>query len=133
MWSASEITLHETTVIYVAIGLAGCLIGLVGGYLLRRKSAAQAIDGEALLKSFLDRRPPGPTLQSPSKAIPRARPSAAGEPALSKLEGLLRTAILSPEARERLVTDAMRHYGGDRAAAIRRVLNDLHAENNRWS
>jgi len=45
----------------------------------------------------------------------------------------LRTAILSPDARERLVKDAMRAIGGDRAAAVRKVLQDLYDEDKRWS
>jgi hypothetical protein len=56
-----------------------------------------------------------------------------GGPELSALEAQLRNAIFDAHARERLVKDALRHTGGDRTAAIRRVLSDLHAENNRWS
>jgi hypothetical protein len=44
----------------------------------------------------------------------------------------LRTAIFDPAARERLIRDAMRTTGGDRVAAIRQVLRDLHADNARW-
>ncbi len=39
----------------------------------------------------------------------------------------------SRDARERLVRDALRRTGGDRAAAIGKVLSDLNAEHNRWS
>ena len=52
---------------------------------------------------------------------------------LSALEGHLRNAILDPNARERLVKDAMRIAGGSRAAAIRKVLRDLGDEDKRWS
>lgn len=48
-----------------------------------------------------------------------------------RLESELRSAILSADARERLVQDALRKTKGDRTAAIRRVLDDLRAENNR--
>jgi hypothetical protein len=49
------------------------------------------------------------------------------------LERHLSTAIFDPGARERLVADALRHTGGNRAAAIRKVLSDLENENRRWS
>jgi hypothetical protein len=52
---------------------------------------------------------------------------------LAALEGHLRNAILDPGARERLVNHAMRTSTGDRATAIRKVLADLHGENNRWT
>jgi hypothetical protein len=45
----------------------------------------------------------------------------------------LRNAILNANARERLVKDAMRATGGDRSAAIRKVLRDLHEADKRWS
>ena len=51
---------------------------------------------------------------------------------LFRLETQLRNAILSPHARERLVNDAMRRNGGDRRAAIRKVLSDLEQDNTRW-
>ena len=49
-----------------------------------------------------------------------------------KLPGF-RNAVLDPVTRERLVQDAMSTTGCDRAAAVRRVLDDLHADNRRWS
>jgi len=49
------------------------------------------------------------------------------------LEGHLRNAILDARARERVVNDAMWTTGGDRAAAIRKVLGDLNEEDKRWS
>lgn len=49
------------------------------------------------------------------------------------LERHLSTAIFDRGARERLVADALRHTGGNRAAAIRKVLSDLENENWRWS
>lgn len=52
---------------------------------------------------------------------------------LAALERHLNTAILDPGARERLVSDALRHTGRDRAAAIRKVLTDLETEDRRWS
>jgi hypothetical protein len=45
----------------------------------------------------------------------------------------LRNAVLNANARERLVKDAMRATGGDRTAAIRKVLRDLYEEDKRWS
>jgi hypothetical protein len=41
--------------------------------------------------------------------------------------------ILNPDARERLVQDALPTTHGNREAALRKVLDDLHADNNRWS
>ena len=52
---------------------------------------------------------------------------------LSALEGHLRSAVLDLNARERLVKDAMRDAGGNRAAAIRKVLRDLAEEDKRWA
>jgi DNA-binding TFAR19-related protein (PDSD5 family) len=49
-----------------------------------------------------------------------------------QLEGHLR-AILDPNAKERLVKDAMRIADGGRAAAIRQVLRDLDDEGKRLS
>ena len=49
-----------------------------------------------------------------------------------KLEAEFRSAILSPEARESLLQDALRKTNGDRVAAMRRVLEELHGDNERW-
>jgi DNA-binding TFAR19-related protein (PDSD5 family) len=65
--------------------------------------------------------------------VPEVRRPATGGPQFAALEGQLRRAILSPDARERLVQNALRTTNGDRAAAIRKVLSDLFADNERWS
>ena len=66
-------------------------------------------------------------------AKPAARRRAAAGSQLAVLEGHLRNAALDAIARERLVKDATRATGGDRAAAIRKVLRALHEEDSRWS
>ena len=63
---------------------------------------------------------------------PRRTQSVATTPQLSRLESLLRLAILDVGARDRLVADAMRKTGGYREAAVQRVLDDLHRDNERW-
>jgi hypothetical protein len=64
--------------------------------------------------------------------VPEVRP-ATGAPQSAALEAQLSRAILSADARERLVQNALRTTNGDRPAAIRKVLSDLHADNQRWS
>jgi hypothetical protein len=59
-----------------------------------------------------------------------ARPLEASD---SALEARFRLAILDKGARESLMQDALRKTGGDRVAAIRRVMDDLHGDNERWS
>jgi len=51
---------------------------------------------------------------------------------MARLEGHLRQAVLDPAARERLVRDAMRVTGGDRMAALRKVLADIERDNDRY-
>jgi hypothetical protein len=65
--------------------------------------------------------------------VPEVRRESRPAAAPSALESRLRVAILSGDARERLIKDALTTTGGNREAAIRKVLDDLHAENNRWS
>jgi len=75
----------------------------------------------------------GSVIPAHRSSVPEVRRDvrqAAVDPAL---EAQLRAAILSADARQRLVQDAMTVTKGNRAAAIRKVLSDLHAENNRWS
>ena len=63
---------------------------------------------------------------------PRRIQLVAATPQLSRLESLLRLAVLDPRARDRLVLDAMRKTGGHRGAAIQKVLHDLHRFNESW-
>lgn len=72
-----------------------------------------------------------PAASRPRAPAPGAHATA--DPALAALEGHLRNAILDAAARERLVCEAMRSVGDHRAAAIRKVLRDLHDEDKRWS
>ena len=95
-------------------------------FAFRRKSS-RSLTNKALLETII-----GGKLQTELGAgtVPKA-----GKPSrqLALLEGHLRIAILDPGARERMVAQAMRSVGSDRAAAIRKVLADLEAENKRWS
>lgn len=68
---------------------------------------------------------------SPQTSIRRPQRDASRTDA--RLEAAFRSAILSSHARESLLQDALRKTNGDRTAAIRKVLDDLHMENNRWS
>src|SRR4051812_26402992 len=117
--------LDATTAIYIGIGLAACVLVLIVWSLLRRRSRTQS-PNENLLDAIIERQGSGR-----SRSLPRR--AAGGGPQLSALEGHLRNAILDPNARERLVKDAMRITGGGRAAAIRKVLRDLGDEDKRWS
>lgn len=65
--------------------------------------------------------------------MPEVRRRGAADAELPQLEARLRTAILSADARERLVRHAMQSTRGDRAAAIRQVLRELSDEHRRWS
>jgi hypothetical protein len=51
---------------------------------------------------------------------------------VENLEAKLRVAILSAHSREALLNEAMRLTSGNREAAIRKILRDLHADNTRW-
>jgi hypothetical protein len=81
------------------------------------------------LDAIIQQQPAGSGRQS-FGSVPQAG-RASGQ--IARLEGHLRAAIFDPGARERLVRDAMRSTGGDRAAAIGKVLGDLEQENKRWS
>ena len=126
------------TTIYIGIGLAACAIALAGHSLFRHVSRTRASANRDLLNTILerpsvgspDRRPTAPGL---ARSLRDARRPAEGRPQLAALERHLRTAILDPGARERLVKDAMRTTGGSRATAVRKVLHDLHDEDKRWS
>lgn len=92
-----------STALYVSIGLIVCAFVLIAVALFRR-----------------------PTGSGPSRCVEwHVAHASAGR----ALEGHLRSAILDPGARERLVDAAMQSSGGDRAAAIREVLYDLERDN----
>jgi hypothetical protein len=111
--------------IYLSIGLAACGMVLLG-FTLRRKFGRSRTD-KALLETIIGGKPRAP---QGAGSVPKA-----GKPSgqLALLEGHLRTAIFDPGARERMVAQAMRSAGGDRAAAIRKVLADLEGEDKRLS
>ena len=50
-----------------------------------------------------------------------------------RLEAKFRSAILDERARGSLLQDALRKTNGNRTAAMRRVLEELHGDNERWS
>jgi hypothetical protein len=128
-----EAALDTSIVTYIDLGLAGCGLAL-GGWVFGRRSRTRPASGKDLLTAAIKR-------QSPRARSPALRRSSSGNvPSvvrpmghLASLERHLRTAIFDPGARERLVGDALRSAGGDRAAAIREVLSDLENEHKRWS
>jgi hypothetical protein len=133
-----EAGLNATTAICVGIGigLALCAVALMGMMLMLRmrdsRSPAHA-GSPASGQPPQAATPARPRATAPvTRSVPLVRRPATSALA-SALEGHLRNAILNADARERLVKDAMRHTGGDRAAAVRKVLEDLHSENKRWS
>ena len=133
-----EANLEPTTSIYVGIALAACAIALAGRSLLRRGSRTRSSASRNLLNTIIAQqsagsRYPAPVASGLSRRVAGAARPAQGGPELAALERHLRTAILDPNARERLVKDAMRKTGGGRAAAIRKVLRDLHDQDKRWS
>lgn len=145
IWSETAVggnPLDNPTAIYIGIALAACAFALVGLVIHRRKlqthSDADGSDAnETLLDSIIERQSPKPGPRRATKPasphrVPVPRRSGGGEQ-LSVLEGHLRNAIFDASARDRLVSDAMRATGGDRTAAIRRVLHDLHNEDKRFS
>src|SRR5215472_5870897 len=101
----------------IACALVGAAVFL--GWPLLRRTAPP--DNAGLLDDIIAQ-------QSPSR-LRKRRPV----PQLAALEGHLRNAILDPGARERLVNDAVRTTAGDRAAAIGKVLADLHDDDKRWA
>ena len=118
---------------YAAIGLAGCGLVFVGWFFGRRSGRRQ-MSGKDLQRAATERSSPWSGPPAPKRpltgSVPHVdRPS--GQ--LAMLERHLSTAIFDTGARERLVADALRHTGGNRAAAIRKVLSDLENENRRWS
>ncbi len=121
------------TTIRAGVGLAACALALVGRTLLRQRSRARPIANETPFNALIERRSQGSERQRRPGSVPDFHRPASGGPQISALESQLRNAIFSADARERLVKDALRRTGGDRAAAIRKVLDDLHTENNRWS
>jgi len=79
-------------------------------------------------------RPPQPIIgvdpAAPETIEPPPRESTGS---LIAFERHLQTAILGPNARTRLVSDAIKVTGGDRVASIRKVPRDLEEEDRRWS
>lgn len=125
--------MDTTPAIYVGMALVAGAVALVGLIIHRRKFYARSDANESLLDSIIEKQSPKPGRRPVSRLAPVAGRSGRGEIRLSVLEGHLRNAILDRSARERLVNAAMRATGGDRPAAIRRVLDDLHNEDKRFS
>jgi hypothetical protein len=130
--------LHITPDLYRGIALTVVVVALVGGALRWWLSRLRTRRNAVLLDSILAQQPARsardrPAMRNPIGSVPATNRSSPNCPSLATLEGHLRNAIISGDARERLVKHAMRTTGGDRAAAIRKVLNDLHAEDRRFS
>lgn len=108
----------------LAIYLAGlAVILLVGLYAYRRsRDNGRGRGGRHLLDDFIQRSPPPPRKER--RRVPRS--------STDSLEGRLRTAIFDAAARERLVREALPSTGGNRDEAIRKVLRDLAADNQRY-
>jgi hypothetical protein len=118
----------------LVLGLIACAFAglalFLGWPIFQRKTPSSRkapSDNGGLLDAIIARQSP----QNTPGQRQRRRP--VQNPQLAALEGHLRNAILDPGARERLVNHAMRTSTGDRATAIRKVLADLHGENNRWA
>ena len=71
-------------------------------------------------------------ISKPHGTVSPARRPTEDRVEIARLEAHLSQAIFSADARRRLVDHAMRTTGGDRAAAIRKVLRDLERDNSRW-
>ena len=124
----------DALVICLAIGVVACALVVAIHLYSRRKFQPPAGDYERLLDAIIDRQSPAirqrrrtTSGSGPLNAGRRGR----GSPQVSMLEGHLRSAIIDAGARERLVANAMPTTGGDRAAAIRKVLRDLADEDKR--
>ena len=115
--------MNASIAIYVGVGLAACALVLVG-WVLGRKSNVRPRGDSNLLDAIIERQSPGSRRRAAASVPQGGRTT--GQLAL--LEGHLRNAIFDPGAQERLVRDAMCSTGGDRAAAIRKVLSDLERE-----
>ena len=137
---SEKANMDRITTIYAGVGVATCALALVGRA-LQQRSRARARSNEALLNFMLQGQyfmlqgqSAGPGPQPRRGSVPDARRPTGERAQISGLEARLRSAILSADARERLIKEALNHTaGGDRAAAIRKVLSDLEAEHNRWS
>ena len=130
---SEKANMDRITTIYAGVGVATCALALVGRA-LQQRSRARARSNEALLNFMLQGQSAGPGPQPRRGSVPDARRPTGDRAQISGLEARLRSAILSADARERLIKEALNHTaGGDRAAAIRKVLSDLEAEHNRWS
>ena len=132
----------DTTVaVYLSVGLSACALAIAVGTFFWQRSRTQTAANERLLRAIMAGQPKAPVAPpAPRAARPASRPSVpevrlrtAADAELPQLEARLCTAILSADARERLVRDAMRSTRGDRAAAIRQVLRELSDEHRRWS
>jgi hypothetical protein len=104
--------------IYIGIGFAVSVLTLVGWLLLSRRNPMHHGTDKNLLDAIIKRQSPGSKRQS------AGRPGERSPQQLSAVESHLRNAIFDPNARERLVQDAMRVAGCDRQEAIREVLRD---------
>jgi len=141
---------------YAGLGLGVCSLMLSAWALLDRRSRRkQQAEGRGTVERFLNtaspslqpwaapvagsvpttprRAPTGRVAASLAGTVPATSRRAPTDSQTAALERHLRTAILSSDSRERLVEDAMRRTGSDRAAAIRKVPQDLHNEDKRWS
>jgi hypothetical protein len=124
--------MDATTTIYASLGLAAGALALVIWAFFHHRSKMRSNTNGTLLEAIIERQSPSPGIPRPHRSVPNVH-RATGSLQNPALEGHLRTAILSADARERLIADAMRSTGGSRTAAIRKVLSDLHGDDKRWS
>jgi hypothetical protein len=126
--------LDTTTAIYAGVGLAGCALAILHRLRIPDRSNAKDIQKHpGIAQPSPESARQRQTRSRLSGSVPEVRRPASGGPDFAALEGQLRAAILSADARERLVQHALQTVNGDRAAAIRKVLNDLSSDNKRWS
>jgi hypothetical protein len=128
----------DTMAIYAGVGLAGCALAIAGPFVLPRKSRTPSNTQTVQAHPNVARPSPKAGKQRPkisrsSGSVPEVRRPGDPGPQATALERHLSNAILSLDARERLIQHALPTVKGDRVAAIRKVLSDLHNENNRWS
>jgi hypothetical protein len=131
-------TMDAIAVTSIGVALTVCVAALVTRLGVLRKRTRPSIGNKALLDAIIAEQSPGSAGRRPTLHVQSGSGSNAGGrdksgPELAVLEGHVRNAVLDASARQRLISDAMRAAGGDRAAALRKVLRDPHDEDRRWA
>jgi hypothetical protein len=120
----------DKSTLYITLTIGAGLVVLFGEELWRRRK--KRADATARWPSSSPASPPAKAVSDTRRLLETA-PRGGSTQTISRLETELSLAILSPSAREGLVQDALRTTNGHREAALRKVLEDLHADNERWS